>query len=274
MVRTVQAQSKKNDISVIALDSSASAKLRKNNISHETPLKYLSRSYNDDALTRKAVALARSWYEPFGQSLFFDGISLGEIVEYDFVFLFNDVVRSIEIAKEIMRQIRPDEIVLPGNATFGEPNTICYEALSPALSYLAALKGVETTVIRPDPEHKLTAFANSFQDSTRSLAIFFADALGQTRSLYSKKSTKNDTHKKRILVRIPSAHLIQREIDSNNATYYHSYITTLTGYLTAHVDSRPKKLIKSLAAVWEDFTKSPRFVTSLKIQRCAPLSSY
>ena len=65
-------------------------------------------------------------------------------------------------------------------------------------------------------------------------------------------------------MRIPSAHLIQREIDSNNATYYHSYITTLTGYLTAHVDSRPKKLIKSLAAVWEDFTKSPRFVTSLK----------
>ena len=152
MVQTVQAQSKKNDISVIALDSSASAKLRKNNISHETPLNYLSRSYNDDALTRKAVALAKNWYEPFGRSLFFEGISLGEVVEYDFVFLFNDAIRSIEIAKEIMTQVRPDEVVLPGHTTFDAPNTTCYEVLSPALSYLAALKGIERTVIRRDIE--------------------------------------------------------------------------------------------------------------------------
>jgi hypothetical protein len=252
------AQSKKNDISVIALDPSASAKLHKNDISHQTPLSYLNLSYNDDALTGKAVAFAKTWYEPFGQSLSYKGISLGEVVEYDFVFLFNDAVRSIEIAEEIMKQVRPDEIVLPCNTTFDAPNTTCYEALSPALLYLATLNGIKTTVIRPNPFDKLEALAKSSKESSKRLARFFIFRLGQMRAQRSKKSTRSDTHKKTILLQhIPAANAIEREIDSNNALCYSTDLTVVT-------DRRPKKLTRDLAAAWEDYTKSPRFVMALK----------
>jgi len=248
------AQSAEKEVLVIALDSLASAKLRERNIAHQTPLRFLNLNGDDDGLTNKAVTFAKTWYQPFGDSLWYDGVSLGEVVEYDFCFLFNDALRSIEIARKIMEQFSPDEIVLPYKTTFDMPPMVCYEALAPALSHLASLNGIKTSVIRLDPMDKLAALTTS---SKERLASFFYNAFDQTRALLSKKSTKNDTHKTKILLPIPSAHTIEREIDNNNAICYPTDLTTLTG-------RRPKKLTKDLTSIWEDFTKSPRFVTSLK----------
>ena len=265
MIPLAIAQSAEKEVLVIALDSLASAKLRERNIAHQTPVRFLNLSGDDDEFTNKAVTFAKTWYQPFGDSLWYDGVSLGEVVEYDFCFLFNDALRSIEIARKIMEQFSPDEIVLPYKTTFDMPPMVCYEALAPALSHLASLNGIKTSVIRLDPMDKLAALTTSskerlasfFYNEKERLASFFYNAAGQTRALLSKKSTKNDTHKKKILLPIPSAHTIEREIDNNNAICYPTDLTTLTG-------RRPKKLTKDLTSIWEDFTKSPSFVTSLK----------
>jgi Icc-related predicted phosphoesterase len=248
---------KENETRVIALDSLASIELRNRNILHQTPVSYLNVSCCDEELTNKAVILARTWYKPFGDSLFCDEISLGEVIEYDFVYFFNDVLRSIQIAEEIINQFRPDEIFLPFKTALDAPAGICYEALVPTLTYLASLEGIQTNVIRPKLTQELKASIKPFREDIKKISspFFLLNGLRLARAVFPTSMARS-AHKKKILLQIPSAS-IKPEINDDQAFCYSVDLTVFT-------NRRPRQLIKKFNRIWEDCRENPEFVAMLK----------
>ena len=86
------------------------AELRKDDLEYRTPADYLNRS-KCGSIDRTAVELGRTWHSRL--DTMHHGISLGEMMEYDFVMYFIDALRSIEIAREIISVETPDAITVP-----------------------------------------------------------------------------------------------------------------------------------------------------------------
>lgn len=135
----------KNDIMVLSLSISTSNELKKQNIKYKTPDNYFDGSNNSE-LNHKALKFAKNWYKPFESKLTYNGISLGEMLELDFYFLFIDALRSIEIANKIYHSELPELIYLPENLKLNEPNFICYETLPLAMQFLANKMNVKVKI--------------------------------------------------------------------------------------------------------------------------------
>lgn len=192
---------------VLALDFSATRKLRQRGIPYKTPIEYLDIT-NDDDSTRMAIEFAKSWYKPFGEKLTYKTISLGEMVEYDFAFLFIDALRSIEIATKIISQEAPDEMFLPQRLSLIRPSSVCYGALPPALRYLAKSNNITVTPIKP---RRKALFAEGVR-SLRSKPIALIFNIRKFYDIYFCASIRwawgNRGKKKNILL-VPFHHLIE-----------------------------------------------------------------
>jgi CDP-glycerol glycerophosphotransferase (TagB/SpsB family) len=138
-------ESKGNDFIVISLSILTSHKLNNLGIKYKTPEMFFDKSCNEK-LNSKALELAKNWYKPFETELTYRCISIGEMLEYDFYFLFVDTLRSIEIAKKIIHTEMPDLIYIPQNLKVNEPNFECYGNLHIVLKFLAIEKNITVTI--------------------------------------------------------------------------------------------------------------------------------
>ena len=146
LIARLKEQEADGDTIILALDFWAGKKLREASISYKTPLSYLDLSTCRD-LDASAADLARNWYKSLGDRLQYDGISLGQIAELDFVFLFIDALRSANIARQVLAEHRPNSILLAGSRSPAKrnPNSICHESLPGIVAYLARQQGVPVT---------------------------------------------------------------------------------------------------------------------------------
>ena len=135
-----------NELVVLSLGALASLALRRLQIPYVT-LNNFFQSEKSAAIDKQAVKFCREWYEPVDQSLMsFHGVSLGEILEYDFYYMFIDALRSVEIARTILRESY-DTIFVPSlDPSVGlrhlSAHTMCYQTLPPILTALAKKKGM------------------------------------------------------------------------------------------------------------------------------------
>ena len=150
LIATLKEQEAKGNTIILALDFWAGKKLREASISYKVPLNYLDPSTCRD-LDASAADLARNWYKTLGDRLRYDGISLGQIAELDFVFLFIDALRSAKIARQVLSEHKPDKVLLAGSVSFpeGNPNSICHESLPGIVAHLAREQGVPVTWAEP-----------------------------------------------------------------------------------------------------------------------------
>lgn len=135
------------DLTVISLSILTSINLKKHEIEYKTP-KYYSDEFNPAKLDKTALKFAQNWYNYFKNEIIYKDISLGEMLEYDFFFLFVDALRNFEIAKKMLSSEHPDIIYLPQNMKLNDPNFLCYETLPKIIPYLANNKIIK--VISPN----------------------------------------------------------------------------------------------------------------------------
>ncbi len=132
---------------ILALDFWAAKKLREASLVYQTPRDYLDAGRGPD-LDGRAAKFAQTWYEAIGDRLEYDGISLGQVAEYDFIFLFIDALRSVEIARKVFREHDPDRIFITPQfprIPSDSPNGICYESLPRVVERLARERNVSVT---------------------------------------------------------------------------------------------------------------------------------
>ncbi len=157
----------RKDLTIISLSVLTSLELKKRGIKYKTPDLYFDKSMCDK-LDNNALKFAKNWYNPFEKELSYKGVSLGEMLEHDFYFLFVDILRCIKIAEKIVEIESPDEIFLPKNMKMNEVNFACYENLPNALHFLS--------------------------DEKKSIRVIIIDGVGK-----STKSLENWLHKLRII---------------------------------------------------------------------------
>jgi hypothetical protein len=144
---------------ILGLDFGSWAELRRRNISYKKPADYLDTA-KCAKIDAEAVALARSWYEPIRDKITYRGICLGEIVEYDFLHLFVDALRAIEIADCIIAVEKPDRIFLPRNLPIVQANAVRYEALRNVMIDRARSKEIPVLYTDPTAEAPLANIGN------------------------------------------------------------------------------------------------------------------
>lgn len=135
---------------VLGLDFGSWAELRRRNICFETPATYFDTSRCAEIDT-EAIALARGWYQSIAHRTTYHGISLGEMVEYNFAHLFIDALRAIEIAHCLIEREEPNKILLPANVPLFPHNAVRYETLPDAILWLAKSNGIHVSFVPANP---------------------------------------------------------------------------------------------------------------------------
>jgi len=133
------------DLTVISLSVLTSMELKKCQIDYKTPNFYMNK-LDFDEIDKVSLKFAKNWYKPFENEIIYDGISLGEMLEYNFYFLFVDAIRCVEIGKEIFLSEKPDSIYLPLNLKMNDPNFLCYEALPKVILSLSDQHNIQYIV--------------------------------------------------------------------------------------------------------------------------------
>ncbi|NPV51772.1 MAG: hypothetical protein HPY60_11350 [Candidatus Methanofastidiosum sp.] len=116
------------NVTVISLSALTSIELKKRKIEYKTP-SYYSDDFNHCELDRISLEFAQNWYKPFEEDITYRGINLGEMLEYDFYFLFVDVLRGFRIVERILSSECPNIIYIPNDLSLNDPNFVCYETL-------------------------------------------------------------------------------------------------------------------------------------------------
>jgi len=116
-----------NDI-VIALDFWSAKQLRDKNIVYGTPYEYVDNATHEE-VNAKAIELAQTWYKHFPDKLFYKNISLGQMAEHDFGYIFIETIRAIALAERILSEEDTRAIYLPPKMA----GNSCYRMLPRAL---------------------------------------------------------------------------------------------------------------------------------------------
>jgi UDP-N-acetylglucosamine 2-epimerase len=135
-----------NDIVFLGLDFSAWIELRKMGILYRTPSEFFDEK-NGASIDLEALHLAKTWYEAIETQITYHGICLGEMVEYNFVYIFRNALKSIEIGYSLFDEEKPDEVWLPKNIPSFAPSNIRNESLTKAVASIASSRQIPVTYI-------------------------------------------------------------------------------------------------------------------------------
>ena len=117
---------------VIALDFWSAKQLRDKNIPYKTPDEYLDNAIHEE-INAKSIEMTQNWYKSLGDKLSFKNISLGQMAENYFGYIFIETIRSIALSKRILSRERPNIIYLPPKMGDG----LCYRMLPVAIKRIA-----------------------------------------------------------------------------------------------------------------------------------------
>ena len=201
-----------NDIAVLGIDFDSWLELRERKIPYKTPAAYFDKT-KCSAIDSEALHLAKSWYKPLDSQLTYHEVCLGEMAEYDFIFLFIDALRSIDIASSIIEIESPDEVWITQNVPVNNPSAARYQALPSAINAVAKIKGVN--VCYNNLETKAVENKSSFVRNTAS------SALNKMRKIRLK--AKNALNQGEVaLIDLPNE--ISRSLTNQLKTYQYSTI--------------------------------------------------
>ncbi len=133
-----------NETVVAGLGDSAQRELQKKNMPHKTSQDYLTKESHEKAIAA-ARSLAKNWYvfktdRAFSDLVSYDGISLGNMVEFDFSLSLVEVMEGVEVLRCIIDNEKPDEIIL-----VDDNDPIRKAAIPVGRAY-----NIPTSVIRPN----------------------------------------------------------------------------------------------------------------------------
>lgn len=136
----------KADVILLGLDYGSWAEYRKQKTDFKTPEDYVDRS-KSQKIDNEAARLARGWYKSIEDKMTYHGISLGQMGEYDFVHLFLDAARAVEIANRLLHQEKPDQIFMPIRIPVFRANNVRYEAMHSVMSQFAKSAGIQVMTL-------------------------------------------------------------------------------------------------------------------------------
>ncbi len=149
----LKALGRDNEVIVLSLDTLASLALLANGISYVTPALFFSKE-KSSAIDWQVVRICKEWYKSSpSPQMSFHGVSIGEVLEYDFYYLFIDALRSVEIARTILEDSF-DVIYLPSLDPSDSLRNIsvhamCHQTLPLILATLASQKGLKLVRFEP-----------------------------------------------------------------------------------------------------------------------------
>jgi hypothetical protein len=161
------------EVVVLSLDTLAGLALRRMGVPYVTPDLFFKKE-KSNAMDKQSVAFSTRWYKSLDNPLMsYHGVSIGEVLEYDFYFLFIDAVRSVEIANGLLRDSF-DVIYMPPPDASYVGHSACYNILPSILEYLACQRGVN--VVRLErPSQRATRTTKSFGWARRRLGLVFCN---------------------------------------------------------------------------------------------------
>ena len=131
-----------SEVVVLSLDTLAGLSLRCMGIPYVTPDLFFKKE-KSEAMDNRSGAFSTGWYKSMDNPLMsYHGVSIGEVLEYDFYHLFIDAIRSVEIANGLLRDSFDVIYMPPPDATF-VGHSICYNTIPAILEYMAGQKGVD-----------------------------------------------------------------------------------------------------------------------------------
>ena len=170
-IRKISDSKEGAEVVVLGLSTLADLALRNKGVDYKTPNMYFSKE-KAPALDKKAYALARDWYKFLDPSVIsYRGVSLGEVLEYEFYHLLVDALRSVEISSSLLEESF-DVVYVPSHLPCLDDSgisfqTVCYQTLPLILSDMARKKGIRVESLSPPVELS--------QPSQRRRSIAFSD---------------------------------------------------------------------------------------------------
>ncbi len=271
LVHAVKESSEGKNATILALDFWAGKKLREASIAYQTPREYLEIGRCQD-LDASAARFAHTWYEVLGNHLAHNGISLGELAEYGFTFLFIDALRSVEIARRIFSQQEPDRVLLSPRSlqpSLPNPNSICHESLPFVVRHLAHNRNIPVNW----SEHSAAVGREGgFQGSVRGSRrlqelggrLLESAWRGFERSRALFHSFASRRHPTVLFMRV-SSHARIAEALRRSRLHAVNLAPTRAGWMKA------KLRISALQKMWEDLKEDPAFRQTLTYKE-VPLS--
>lgn len=135
-----------SEVVVLSLDILAGLALQRMGIPYVTPDLFFKKE-KSNAMDKQSVAFSTGWYKSMDNPLMcYHEVSIGEVLEFDFYFLFIDAIRSVEIANGLLQNSFA-VIYMPPPDTEYVGRSVCYDTLPSILEYLASQKGVKVVRI-------------------------------------------------------------------------------------------------------------------------------
>lgn len=134
--------SKSNDVVVLSLSTLASLALRRMGFDYVTPDLFFPKE-KSSAIDKQSATYCREWYRVIDHPLmYFHGASIGEAFEFDFFHLFIDALRSVEIARSLLKESF-ETIYIPSLDSADSWVVVsCYYTLPSILAFIARKKGM------------------------------------------------------------------------------------------------------------------------------------
>ena len=237
------------NVIALGLDFFICKELQDRNITFRRPSEYLCIS-DCSRIDEQGARLTRSWYKPLNNILTYRGVSVGEIAEFDFLYLFFDAFRGIEISQAIFNTESPDEIFLPTKVPLAWPSHACYETLPGTLHYIAKLNSVH--VYNTPLNHK-ALFVSKMK------SFIMRKAYGPAQTIRAKLRLarlsfllKNSTEwENRVLfVGVPSQSLIEKEMNDKTIAFNMPLASMAT--------KNGKQQIKIIKNYWNEFLEDQK----------------
>jgi UDP-N-acetylglucosamine 2-epimerase len=232
---------------VLGLDFHSWMELRRRSIRYKTPADYLDKRVCAKIDT-EAICLAREWYKSINDKIMYHGISLGEMQEYNFAFLFIDALRDIEIANSVINIEKPDEVWLPANIPVLNANAVRYEALPKAMIHKAKARGINVSYNRPSFVYgKVNNRQKSFIKSIAIRLLYQVRKLNERVRLRLKASSSKH---KIVFVGVPSEmfSLIKTELEKNKG----NVAINIHARMTLERSRIPDNRVKEMTEIWKD----------------------
>lgn len=190
-----RAQGNGDSVIVIGLEYEAQKALSNLRIDYKIPEDYTTeRTY--EKLDEEAMSLARKWhhFDPSVEDLVtYQGINLGELVEWEFTLFLAGVMKYVAMIKCIFDGEQPQRILLV-NGEGEQPRGIReeddeYLSLK-AAALVAELMGIDTVVIEAPKPRRAKDIGSMVDRGLRALAEILVRTLNSTRELKARKAAK------------------------------------------------------------------------------------
>ncbi len=236
---------------IIGLDSHIRYKLKDINVKCKSPADYLNSFENE--IDYKVADLTKSWYKHIENDFVYEGISLGQILEYDILFLFADMQRCLLIAKSVFEKEDIDLIISTRKVYFSRLNNMFYFFLPELICSMGRKRDIKILFIPLSNNYKIKYHLNFLKKRFQELAFNKARKIKYS---LNSRTIFNDEKTRRIW-------FVNKYESINNQIKNYNNLIPIYQYPFLITTKKEINAIKTIQSFWNEIKNDKVLLTEL-----------